>query len=172
MVVEVMGRHAGWIALHAGIAGGADVILLPEIPFHFDRVREKIEERYRRRSNFAIVVVSEGAKEIGADALYKLGKDEFRSTRCSAESQSAWPGRSRRRRGTKPGPSCWATSSAAARPSRSTVCSPNAWVAQPCATWRKTPHAEWSPRWAGRSFWFRSTRWWAEPEASNSTVTP
>jgi 6-phosphofructokinase 1 len=78
MVVEVMGRHAGWIALHSGIAGGADVILLPEIPFHFERVCEKIQERYRRRSDFAIVVVSEGAKEIGADATYKLGKDEFK----------------------------------------------------------------------------------------------
>jgi len=78
MVVEVMGRHAGWIALHSGIAGGADVILLPEIPYHLDRVCEKIQERYRRRSDFAIVVVSEGAKEAGSDALYKMGKDEFK----------------------------------------------------------------------------------------------
>jgi 6-phosphofructokinase 1 len=78
MVVEVMGRHAGWIALHAGISGGADVILIPEIPFHLDRVCEKIEERYRRRADFAIVVVSEGAKELGADATYKAGKDEFK----------------------------------------------------------------------------------------------
>jgi 6-phosphofructokinase 1 len=78
MVVEVMGRHAGWIALHAGIAGGADVILLPEIPYHIERVCEKIRERYLRRSDFAIVVVSEGAKETGAEAMYKLGKDEFK----------------------------------------------------------------------------------------------
>jgi len=78
MVVEVMGRHAGWIALHSGIAGGADVILIPEIPYHFDRVCEKVYERYRRRSDFAIIVVSEGAKELGGDALYKMGKDEFK----------------------------------------------------------------------------------------------
>jgi len=78
MVVEVMGRHAGWIALHAGIAGGADVILIPEIPYHFESVCEKIRERYRRRSDFAIVVVSEGAKQHGTNALYKLGKDEFK----------------------------------------------------------------------------------------------
>jgi phosphofructokinase-like protein len=78
MVVEVMGRHAGWIALHAGISGSADVVLLPEIPFHFERVCEKIEERYRRGADFAIVVVSEGAKELGAEATYKLGKDEFK----------------------------------------------------------------------------------------------
>jgi ATP-dependent phosphofructokinase / diphosphate-dependent phosphofructokinase len=78
MVVEVMGRHAGWIALHAGIAGGADVILIPEIPYNFERVCEKIQERYRRKSDFAIVVVSEGAKEQGQDAVYKLGKDAFK----------------------------------------------------------------------------------------------
>ncbi|HSC87332.1 MAG TPA: ATP-dependent 6-phosphofructokinase [Polyangiaceae bacterium] len=78
MVVEVMGRHAGWIALHAGIAGGADVILIPEIPFSFETVCAKIEQRYRRRRDFAIVVVAEGAKEAGAEALYKQGKDAFK----------------------------------------------------------------------------------------------
>jgi len=78
MVVEVMGRHAGWIALHAGISGGADVILIPEIPFRLDRVLEKIHERYHRRRDFAIVVVSEGAKEIGQQEIYKAGKDEFK----------------------------------------------------------------------------------------------
>jgi len=78
MVVEVMGRHAGWIALHAGIAGGADVILIPEIPYDFERVCEKIRARYQTRSNFAIVVVSEGAKAVGGQALYKLGKDVFK----------------------------------------------------------------------------------------------
>jgi ATP-dependent phosphofructokinase / diphosphate-dependent phosphofructokinase len=78
MVVEVMGRHAGWIALHAGIAGGADVILIPEIPYSIERVCEKIQERYRRKSDFAIVVVSEGAKEIGHEATYKLSNDAFK----------------------------------------------------------------------------------------------
>ncbi|HEY6080909.1 MAG TPA: ATP-dependent 6-phosphofructokinase [Polyangiaceae bacterium] len=78
MVVEVMGRHAGWIALHSGIAGGADVILIPEIPYHLERVCEKIRERYQRRSDFAIVVVAEGAKEVGAELLYKASKDEFK----------------------------------------------------------------------------------------------
>jgi phosphofructokinase-like protein len=78
MVVEVMGRHAGWIALHAGIAGGADVILIPEIPFHLDCVCEKIRQRYQRRNDFAIVVVSEGALQLGEDAIYKLGKDAFK----------------------------------------------------------------------------------------------
>src|SRR5688572_11092053 len=78
MVVEVMGRHAGWIGLCSGIAGGADVILIPEIPYRLDRVCEKIEERYKRRRDFAIVVVSEGAKELGGEETYKMDKDAFK----------------------------------------------------------------------------------------------
>ncbi|MGK9477147.1 6-phosphofructokinase [Melioribacter sp. OK-6-Me] len=62
MVVEVMGRHAGWIAVHAGIAGGADVILIPEKPFDLDEVCDIITKRHARGKNFSIVVVSEGAK--------------------------------------------------------------------------------------------------------------
>jgi ATP-dependent phosphofructokinase / diphosphate-dependent phosphofructokinase len=77
MVVEVMGRNAGWIALHAGLAGGADVILMPEIPFSMDAVCEKIQERYLSRRDFAIVVVSEGAVEAGQGAIYKRSKGEF-----------------------------------------------------------------------------------------------
>jgi 6-phosphofructokinase 1 len=61
MVVEVMGRHAGWIALHAGIAGGAGVILLPEIPWTFDNICQKILERDRESKRFSVIVVAEGA---------------------------------------------------------------------------------------------------------------
>lgn len=61
MVMEVMGRYAGWIALNSGVAGGADVILIPEIPFEVKHIAEKIEARYRSGRNFAIVVVAEGA---------------------------------------------------------------------------------------------------------------
>lgn len=61
MVVEVMGRYAGWIALHAGVAGSADVILIPEIPYDINRVAEKIRERDQAGYNFTIVVVAEGA---------------------------------------------------------------------------------------------------------------
>jgi 6-phosphofructokinase 1 len=61
MVVEVMGRHAGWIALRAGIAGGADAILIPEIPYHASRVAEKIRQREALGLRFSIVVVGEGA---------------------------------------------------------------------------------------------------------------
>jgi 6-phosphofructokinase 1 len=60
-VVEVMGRHAGWIALHAGIAGSADVILIPEIPFSVESVCEKIAQRERMGRRFSLVVVAEGA---------------------------------------------------------------------------------------------------------------
>ncbi len=62
MVMEVMGRYAGWIALTAGVAGGADVILLPEIPFTWEAVCRKVVERSRRGKRFSIVCVAEGAK--------------------------------------------------------------------------------------------------------------
>src|SRR5207302_6457082 len=62
MVVEVMGRDAGWIAIYSGIAGGADVILIPEQPFDVDKVAAKIRMRHERSRYFSIVVVAEGAK--------------------------------------------------------------------------------------------------------------
>ena len=65
MVVEVMGRYAGWIALNAGISGTADVILLPEIPYDMESVAAKIRERYSQGRGFAIVVVAEGARPKG-----------------------------------------------------------------------------------------------------------
>jgi phosphofructokinase-like protein len=69
MVVEVMGRHTGWIAVMSGIAGGADVILVPEIPVDFKEVAESIRKRHARGKNFSIVVVSEGCELPGvADA--------------------------------------------------------------------------------------------------------
>jgi phosphofructokinase-like protein len=65
MVVEVMGRYAGWIALHAGVAGGADVILIPEIPYDLEKVAARIRERDHWGARFSIVVVAEGAAPIG-----------------------------------------------------------------------------------------------------------
>jgi 6-phosphofructokinase 1 len=62
MVVEVMGRHAGWIALECGIAGGADMILIPEFPVRFQEVCDAIKRRHDRGKNFSIVVVAEGAQ--------------------------------------------------------------------------------------------------------------
>ncbi len=69
-VVEVMGRHAGWIALHAGLAGGANVILIPEVRFHLDRVCEWVESRFR--TNYSpIVVVAEGATPAEGELVTK-----------------------------------------------------------------------------------------------------
>jgi 6-phosphofructokinase 1 len=68
MVVEVMGRHAGWIALHAGLSGTADVILIPEIPYDLDSICAKIDGRYRGGRRFAVVVAAEGATPRGGGA--------------------------------------------------------------------------------------------------------
>jgi 6-phosphofructokinase 1 len=67
MVVEVMGRHVGWIAVHSGIAGGADMILIPERPIDLDDVEREIRRRHGRGKNFSIVVVSEGCELPGAE---------------------------------------------------------------------------------------------------------
>jgi 6-phosphofructokinase 1 len=77
MVVEVMGRDAGWIALYAGIAGSADVILIPELPFDMNIVAEKILRRQRRGRPFSIVCVAEGAKPKGGSAVFAEAKDDF-----------------------------------------------------------------------------------------------
>lgn len=62
MILEVMGRYAGWIALHAGISGGAHVILIPEIPYDINQIKEKVSERYVQGKKFSLMVVAEGAK--------------------------------------------------------------------------------------------------------------
>jgi phosphofructokinase-like protein len=69
MVCEVMGRNAGWIALSSGVASGSDIILMPEVPFHFDKVAEFIESRRRGGPGFAVVVVSEGARPAGGEQV-------------------------------------------------------------------------------------------------------
>ncbi|MCL2574250.1 MAG: ATP-dependent 6-phosphofructokinase [Defluviitaleaceae bacterium] len=69
IVVEVMGRDAGWIALHAGIAGSADVILLPEMPYSLEKIAQKVRERESHGKMFTIVVVSESAKEQGGQKV-------------------------------------------------------------------------------------------------------
>ncbi len=84
IVVEVMGRDSGWIAMYSGIAGGADVILIPERPFDIEEVAEILRRRHARGRYFSIVVVAEGAKfasdtdvEHGAPVLQDLTRDEF-----------------------------------------------------------------------------------------------
>jgi 6-phosphofructokinase 1 len=70
MVVQVMGRHTGWIALESGLAGGADVILIPEIPYSVDSIAEKVRERDAHGRRFSIVVVAEGAHPAGGTPSY------------------------------------------------------------------------------------------------------
>lgn len=69
MVVETMGRYAGWIALNAGLAGGADIILIPEIDFYWDDIYDKIEQRLKMGKRFSIICVAEGAKPAGGDLV-------------------------------------------------------------------------------------------------------
>jgi 6-phosphofructokinase 1 len=69
MLLEVMGRYAGWIAISAGMAGGADVILIPEIPFTYESICAQIAERAARGRNFTIVVVAEGARPVGGSFI-------------------------------------------------------------------------------------------------------
>jgi 6-phosphofructokinase 1 len=78
MIAEVMGRYAGWIALYAGVAGGADVILIPEIPFDLEKVAQRIREREQFGARFSIVVVAEGAKPVGgAVSVMKAASGEY-----------------------------------------------------------------------------------------------
>jgi phosphofructokinase-like protein len=76
MVLELMGRDAGFIPLHAGVAGGADVILIPEIPFDIDVVCKKIKQRAAFGSHFSLVAISEGARPKGGDQVFSRPGDE------------------------------------------------------------------------------------------------
>ncbi|HSU53523.1 MAG TPA: ATP-dependent 6-phosphofructokinase [Candidatus Dormibacteraeota bacterium] len=78
MVMEVMGRYAGWIALYAGVAGGADVILIPELPFSYESICTKIKARENAGKRFTLVVAAEGAREKGADFVTAAGHEPNR----------------------------------------------------------------------------------------------
>jgi len=81
MVLEVMGRHAGWIALHSGVSGGADLILLPEIPFSMAKVCEKVRQRDACGAQFSIIVAAEGAKEVEGGEHYVEAGDRSSAPR-------------------------------------------------------------------------------------------
>ncbi len=88
MIVEVMGRHAGWIALHSGLAGGADVILIPERPFDIEEVCRLIRRRHSRGRYFSIVVVAEGALPMeGSMETVEAEQDEFGHARLGGIGQ-------------------------------------------------------------------------------------
>jgi 6-phosphofructokinase 1 len=86
MIVEVMGRDAGWLALDSGIAGGADAILIPEIPFHVDALESKFRQRESRGSKFSIVVVAEGARPVGGEQVYQPASDPLAPRRLGGVS--------------------------------------------------------------------------------------
>ncbi|OGD20921.1 MAG: 6-phosphofructokinase [Candidatus Aminicenantes bacterium RBG_16_63_16] len=71
MILEVMGHRAGWIALYAGVAGGGDIILIPEIPYRIEAVVDKVKDRNKRGRRFSIVVIAEGAKPVGGEMVVK-----------------------------------------------------------------------------------------------------
>lgn len=87
MILEVMGRDTGWIALHSGIAGGADVILIPEIPFSMESVADKVRARDAGGSNFSIIVVAEGAKEMGHEQIFQDPGDKQHAPRLGGIGQ-------------------------------------------------------------------------------------
>ncbi len=88
MILEVMGRDAGWIALHAGMAGGADIILIPEIPYTLQAINKTIEERIARGKNFSLIIVAEGVKNLTGDQIIQSGipKDIFNIPRLGGVS--------------------------------------------------------------------------------------
>ncbi len=71
MIVEVMGRNAGWLALFSGIAGGGDIVIIPEIPFEIGAIVDRVKERSQKGKRFTIVVVSEGARPVGGQVVIK-----------------------------------------------------------------------------------------------------
>ena len=71
MIIEVMGRNAGWIALHSGVAGGGDIILIPEIPYSISVIVDRVRERHRSGKRFSIIVISEGAREKDGNAVVR-----------------------------------------------------------------------------------------------------
>ena len=81
MVLELMGRDAGFIALHAGVAGGADVILIPEIPFKYESVLAKVSKRVERGFKFSILAISEGAKPLDGEQVFSRSGDQIYSPR-------------------------------------------------------------------------------------------
>ena len=165
MVVEVMGRHAGWIALYAGVAGGADAILIPEIPFDIAVVAERLRERDRWGAHFSIVVAAEGAFARGRDTA----ADRKRAT---AVTRNDWVASGRRcakrsiaRPGRRPVPSSWVTSSAEATRPASTGCWRPASAARPSSSSNRVSSTRWSPsprqtssRDASRTSWGRPRR--------------
>jgi 6-phosphofructokinase len=89
IVAEIMGHRAGWLTLGAGIAGGADVILIPEIPYHVEKIAEAIKRRSGRGTNFSIVAVAEGAMSVEDARAFKLVENKRERARTLADKKEA-----------------------------------------------------------------------------------
>ncbi len=87
MVVELMGRNTGFITLHAGLAGGADVILIPEIPFNFEAIARKVYQRIALGDHFSIIAAAEGAHPLGGQQVYRIGGDSVHYARLGGIGQ-------------------------------------------------------------------------------------
>ena len=136
MVLEVMGRDAGHIAIAAAIAGGADVVLIPEVRWHLSMWWRTSPSLRAAGRTSALVVVAEAAghSDEAADAT---------ATRPIMASANGWRGGSARRRVRRPAPRCWAMSSAApCRPPR-TACSPRRWACAPSTFWPTARPTAW-----------------------------
>ena len=120
IVMEVMGRYAGWIALESGLAGSADVILIPEIPYDLNKVAEKIRDREERGSLFSIVVVAEGAKPKGG-SISMISRESGRAERLGGCGEKVAAGiGATHRQGNPPG-GAWDTCCGVAHPPGSTA---------------------------------------------------
>ena len=171
IVVELMGRYAGWIALYSGLSGSADVILLPEIPFDIEKVCNKIRAREAAGRRFSIVVVAEGARPQAAAISSWSSVAASARWIGSAASPARWRGRSSSAPARRPAPSCWGTSSAAARPRRTTGCSRSGSAARRSAPSPTVPSAPWSGSTGPTSPGCRSPRSWAGPRTFRSMAT-
>ena len=89
ILTELMGHRAGWLTLGAGLAGGADVILIPEIPYRVEKIAETIEKRTARGSNFSVVAVAEGARDVDGAADYEAARLLVRSAKSSEARRAA-----------------------------------------------------------------------------------
>ena len=146
MVVEVMGRYCGWIALHAGMAGSADVILIPEIPFDMEKVCEKIMDREAGRPALLDRGVRGGrARRVGGEMTFEEeAHDGPRGAPGRHRGEGRAP-RSRSARARRRARWCSATCSAAGSPPRSTACSRCASARRRCAWPKRAAGAPWSP---------------------------
>jgi 6-phosphofructokinase 1 len=141
IVAEIMGHRAGWLTLGAGIAGGADVILLPEIPYDVEKIAQAIGKRSKRGMNFSIVAVAEGALSCADAARFKAAKQRKAAAKSKAAILAwsnwtssipaipcAWPASSKNSPARNPASPSSATCNAAALRPPWTACSPRVWA--------------------------------------------